>query len=96
MLHLVAIPTYHLDWFELAEELRKVFGLADRAEIESNNDTDYLIKVEKEPFKYGEETKIAEFKKTGFIQPWHLSTLLQELANRDLIPVGHYVITVSW
>jgi len=97
--------TYHVDWLTYSWAREK--GLCGLDEIckqtygkditfGTSNDTDYSIDVEKKALPDYDQETVDDCVATGFIQEYDLNILMNDLCNRDAIPPGHYVVTVSW
>jgi hypothetical protein len=90
-----------MDYIELEELVQKTYGLKKRwsfvADQELNNDScqsfDFTEKEELEEFDKADlELFIA---KDGF-KNWMAPILMQDMVNRDILPLGNYVIEVCW
>lgn len=98
--------TYHVDWLTYAHTRNAgMLGLEDIVAnayghememLESPNDTDYSITVKKENLSDYEKKDLADHLKAKCFPCYSLNLILTDLANKNVIPEGHYVITMSW
>lgn len=88
--------THYVDYFDMQNYLTEKLG--KRVEIiESPNDTDYSIDIEKgDIYEYDQDT-IDEFIENGYIyMDYGYHTIFKYLCNQGIIEEGNYVIRVSW
>jgi len=92
-----------MSYDEFDDLVKKTYGQSFEfcADRETPNDTDYVFRVNKEPWKPGtvlddyDLKRLNEFKQTG--KGNYLShVLLRDLINQDLMVPGTTVIEVSW
>lgn len=65
------------------------------ADIEGSNDSEYKYSTDNDISDEWDQNKLNKFKTTGEYQ-YLAPILIADLANRDLIPKGNILITVSW
>lgn len=96
------VTTYHVNWLSRDAGqlgLEDVFKLAygkPMEMLESPNDTDYAVTVTKEPLGEYDLSSIKECVDSGSFEYYYLRLLMQNLAIKNVIPVGEYVVTMSW
>lgn len=91
--------TYHVDWSELNRFVCEVYGVTGynfAASEESGNDTSHEFTAEKRDWNEWDEADLVSFKSSNGTDSFVTGTLLDDLARRDLIPEGDYVVRVSW
>lgn len=95
--------TYHVNWLltydKTKKSLEQIFALAygkPMEMLESPNDTDYVQNVTKRQFDEYIQKTIDTNIKNGHFTCWELGTMLTDLANKNIIPQGNYVVNVSW
>lgn len=98
--------TYHVDWLTYAHTIKAgmvgLEGIVAQAYghememLESDNDTDYSVSVRKEKFDDYDQERLAKYIKSKHFPCDSLRLILTDLANKDIIPEGQYVITMSW
>ena len=86
-----------VDYSALEEFVEKEYGQEFNFVIdtESSNDTCKSFSVQKEKIDQYNLEAIAQFRESGE-GSYITQTLLTDLCNRDRIPEGNYLITVSW
>jgi hypothetical protein len=98
--------TYHIDWLTYAYVsangrvglegiFKKAYGKPIEM-LESPNDTSYSETVKKEPLGDYDRETIERCVAQGGFEDYHLGIFLNDLCNKDILPPGEYVVTVSW
>lgn len=97
--------TYHVKWGytydKTKKSLEEIFRLAygkPMEMLESENDTYYSHEIKKEVnvnVEYYQKI-IDENIKNGHFSCWELGIMLTDLANKNIIPHGQYIVNVSW
>ncbi len=65
--------------------------------LEAHNDVEYLIEVaEKAEIDELDQPDLDEMLKSKEVPVYHISILLQDMVNKDMLPPGNYLIRVSW
>ena len=97
--------TYHINWLTYAYNLNEgQVGLEDvvkntygkNIEMESSNDTDYSYTIRKEKLTEYDIQNLEAIVKSGSFEDYNLRLIMTDLANKDIIPEGSYVVTMSW
>jgi hypothetical protein len=97
--------TYHVNWstgysgqktglLGLEGVLAKAYGKS--LEIESSNGTTYCFNLKKEELDEYDRESLDEILDNDSFEDSYLPLILTDLCNKDIIPAGQYVITVSW
>jgi hypothetical protein len=96
-LHLDVKTIFHTDYNPLDSYISWVYGQLFELvpDQELSNYSSKEITVKKEELRDYEQTKLDEFIQTGK-GTGLFYILMKDLANRDLIPVGPYVIKIYW
>lgn len=86
-----------VDYGDLDNFISKVYDVDFEvvADQELMNDVDKKISVKKSVLNKWEQQDLDDFK-SGKIKTFMLYTLMTDLANRDLIEEGNYLIEISW
>lgn len=82
----------------LSRLFQKVYGKP--IDFLSNNDTDYFVNLDSNDLEcFGDEydsDTIMEIIDNGEFESYHLRLMMTDLVARDVIPLGNYVVRVSW
>lgn len=93
------LETYHIDYLGM-DGLERFITAAygkNMEMTESPNDTSYEIEVEsKEEFDKYEKENIEKIIEKGWFEHYNLRLVIQDLVNKDILPVGNYIIRMSW
>lgn len=100
--------THHVDFLTYAwmrgkevvgldEFIADCYGLDKPMEMGCGNDTDHSVNVEPKKSEFDwDKDQLAEIKRTGFMEEYHLNLVLCDLCADGHIPEGIYVVTMSW
>ena len=76
---------------------QKVYGKP--IDFLSNNDTDYFVSLDLKDLEwFGEDDrdKVMELVDNGEFETYHLRLMMTDIVARSIIPLGNYVVRVSW
>jgi len=76
----------------------QAYGIGRKFQLsESPNDVEYLIEVaEKAEIEELDQPDLDEMLKSKEVPAQHISILLQDMVNKDMLPAGNYLVRVSW
>jgi hypothetical protein len=97
MLKMTTVTRHEVDWHDFNDLVTETYGheYEFAADVTCGNDSDHAYTVKKEPLDEYHQKRLDEFKATGKYG-YLIGTLLTDLVNRELIPEGNYLISVSW
>lgn len=87
-----------VDYSDVEIAIQQEYGREDYslpADMECGNDIAQTMFISKEELDECDTDDIQDFKDRKKHQ-WMTRLLMQDMCNRDLIPAGDYVISVSW
>ena len=99
---------YSVDWLTyswmreknklgLGAYISKCLGIEGEFELyECSNDTDHKIEVTGDPISEYDMQEVEEAIAQKGIEVWRLNPLMEYLAQKGYLPLGTYVITMSW
>jgi hypothetical protein len=97
MLNTKTVTYFEVEEREFERFVKEIYGhdYSFVADVECGNDSEHSFPVRKSEIDEWDAARLETFKQTGRYD-WLVHTLFQDLVNRDLIPEGNYLVSVSW
>lgn len=95
------IETYHIDMYDLMAIIDENYPVEDFEIIPESNDSSHSVKVEKKANRIAalegfHEKDLEKIRVENSCEIYLVHHLMDDLADRDILPEGEYIIHVSW
>lgn len=92
------VTYFKVDYHDLEDFVCKAYGLDEWsvvADQEEGNDTSVTVSATKNSLSKYDRDRLGKFL-SGNDPGWMLHVLMNDMADRDLIPEGSYLVRISW